>query len=318
MLWYVVRRLAALPLLVLLMSLIIFGLTQALPGNVAQMILGQYQNPEALAALEAKLGLKDPLYVQYGRWFGSVIRGQLGDSLVMDRPIAPILVDAFLRTLALAVLSIICVSIIGIGLGLAGAVKRGSAVDYATALIAFSGFSVPQFFTGIVLIVIFSGTLRWLPSSGFVSFGENPIQWARHLVLPVVTLTCTLIAHIAIQTRSSLLEVLESTYIRGARARGLVERVVLLRHALPNALLPTITILALNFGYLMGEVVVVETVFAYPGMGSLLVYALQQRDLPLIQACILVVCTTYVVASLAADVLYAYFNPRIRYSVSGG
>src|SRR5262245_55692230 len=156
MLWYVVRRLAALPLLVLLMSLIIFGLTQALPGNVAQMILGQYQNPEALAALEAKLGLKDPLYVQYGRWFGSVIRGQLGDSLVMYRPIAPILVNAFLRTLALAVLSIICVSIIGIALGLAGAVRRGSAVDYATALIAFTGFSVPQFFTGIVLIVIFS------------------------------------------------------------------------------------------------------------------------------------------------------------------
>lgn len=310
---YVIKRVLYLVVILVLLTIVVFSITQALPGDVAKMILGQYNDPTAIAALRLRLGLNDPLYVQYARWAGGVLHGDLGNSLVMGRPVGPMVADAFLKTLTLAICAMAIVTLLGTTLGVLGAIHRDGLIDYATAVFAFIGISVPEFFTGIVLIIVFSSLLHWFPSTGYVSPTESLGGWLQHAVLPLTTLAYALIAHVARQTRSSMLEVLQSNYVRAARARGLSEFVVLTRHALHNALLPTITIIALDFGWLIGEVVVIETVFAYPGLGSLLVYAIQQRDLPLIQACIFVVSAAYMVATLVADLLYAYVNPRIRY-----
>jgi peptide/nickel transport system permease protein len=314
---YVLKRLLYLAAILWALTVVVFGITQVLPGNVAKMIVGQLQDPQAIAAIEQKLGLHDPLPVQYWRWFTGVLHGDLGDSLVMQRPITPIVLDALRNTISLALISIVCVAVIGVGLGVLGAVHRGQWIDHAGSLLTFLGISVPEFFWGIVLILLFAGYFKLLPSTGATSFADNPAEWLRHLILPVVTVTFTLLAHVARQTRSSMLEVLHANYVRAARARGLPERVVVLRHALRNALLPTITVLTLDFGFLVGEIVVVETVFAYPGFGRLTVYAIQQRDLPLMQACIITVSAIYVLANLLADLLYAYFDPRIRYGTTG-
>jgi peptide/nickel transport system permease protein len=313
MLRYVVRRLIYLAAILAVLTVLIFGLTQALPGNVARMILGSYNAPETLRALEEKLGLKDPLPVQYWRWMKRFVRGDLGDSLVMDRPIAPVVAEAFRNSVALATLSMVSVTVIGIGLGIIGALRHRSLLDYASSIAAFAGISLPEFFWGIVLIVLFAGYFEILPASGIGEAGDDWLTWAQHLVLPVATMTLALVAHVSRQTRSNMLDVLQSNYVRAARAKGLPERLVIRKHALRNAMLPTITVLALDVGFLIGDFTVVETVFAYPGFGRLTVFAIQQRDLPLIQACTLLLAATYCLATVAADLLYAYFDPRIRY-----
>jgi peptide/nickel transport system permease protein len=177
----------------------------------------------------------------------------------------------------------------------------------------FLGISVPEFFWGIVLMLLFAGYFRWLPAAGYVPLADGFWPWLSHLLIPVATLTFTLLAHVSRLTRSSVLEELQSSYVRTARAKGLPERVILVRHALRNGLLPTITVLALDVGWLIGGIVVVETIFAFPGVGRLLMFAIQRRDLPLLQVTILIVTSVYCLANLAADLLYAYVNPRIRY-----
>ena len=310
---YVLRRLVYLVIILALLTVLIFGITQALPGNVARMILGSYNAPETLRALEEKLGLNDPLAVQYWRWVKRFARGDLGESLVMDRPIGPVVAEAFRNSLALAVLSILSVSVIGIGTGIVGALRHRRAADYLTSIAAFAGISLPEFFWGIVLIVLFAGYFEILPASGIGDANDDWVTWAQHLVLPVATMTLALVAHVSRQTRSNMLDVLQSNYVRAARAKGLPEHLVIRRHALRNAMLPTITVLALDVGFLIGDFAVVETVFAYPGFGRLTVFAIQQRDLPLIQACALLLAGAYCLATVAADLLYAYFDPRIRY-----
>jgi peptide/nickel transport system permease protein len=310
---YVLRRLVYLVVILALLTVLIFGITQALPGNVARMILGSYNAPETLRALEEKLGLNDPLAVQYWRWVRRFARGDLGESLVMDRPIGPVVGEAFGNSLALAMLSMVSVGVIGIGTGIVGALRHRRPADYLTSVAAFAGISLPEFFWGIVLIVLFAGYFEILPASGIGDAKDDWFTWAQHLVLPVATMTLALVAHVSRQTRSNMLDVLQSNYVRAARAKGLPERLVIRRHALRNAMLPTITVLALDVGFLIGDFAVVETVFAYPGFGRLTVFAIQQRDLPLIQACALLLAGAYCLATVAADLLYAYFDPRIRY-----
>jgi peptide/nickel transport system permease protein len=311
---FIARRLLYMLFVLWVITLIVFAITHLLPGNVAVMILGQYQNPELLAALEAKLGLNDPLPVQYWRWFRGILRGDLGRSVVMERPVAPILWERLLRSAGVAVLAIGCIAVLGIVLGAVAAVHENRPLDHAVSLTAFLGVSVPEFFWGIVLILVVAGYFNLLPSSGYVPLTESPLEWLKRIILPVFTLTLALIAHISRMTRSSLLDVLRSQYVRAARARGLPERSVLYGHALRNALLPTVTVLAVQFGGLMGGLVVVESVFAFPGLGGLFVYAVQQRDLPLIQATVVVVAACYALANLIADVLYTFLDPRIRYA----
>jgi peptide/nickel transport system permease protein len=313
MLVYLLKRISYIFCILVVMSILIFAITQVLPGNVARMIIGQFASEDSVKALEEKLGLNDPLQVQYWRWASSILRGDLGNSLIMERPIAPVLRDALQRSAVLAGMAFFFVTIIGIGLGVLAAVKQNQPTDHGISILTYFGISVPEFFWGIVLMLLFSRYLGWLPSSGYAPLSKGFWKWFSHLIAPTATLTFTLIAHVSRLTRSSMLETLRRPYITAARAKGLPERIVLGRHALPNALLPTITVLAIDVGWLFGGIVVIETVFAYPGLGRLLMFGIERRDIPLIQVSILVITAIYSFSNLIADLLYTYFNPRIRY-----
>ena len=313
---YVLQRLGAVVLILIAMSLLVLLATHALPSNTAALILGQYSTPETQAALEHKLGLDRPLPVQYWLWASRFLLGDMGQSMVMERPVAPMLWDAFDRSAILAVAAMAVVSIVGPALGLVAAVWRGRWPDHAASVFAYLGISLPEFYWGLVLILVFGSTFHLLPTSGAASLADGLGVFVAHLVLPVVTLTLTLLAHVARLTRSSMVEVLDSMYVKVARARGLPERIVVLRHALRNALLPTITVLAQDFGFLIGGIVAVETIFAYPGLGRMLIFSLERQDLPMMQAAILVLTAVFCLANLGADLLYAVVNPRIRYGGS--
>src|SRR5437667_1267671 len=287
MAFYIARRVAAIGLILVIISILIFAITQVLPGNVARMIAGQFATPDVIAAIEAKLGLNDPLVVQYGRWASRVLSGDLGKSLIMERPIGPMLRTALANSAMLAAVSLAVVAIAGVGLGIVAAIRHNTTLDHGISVVTFLGISVPEFFWGIVLILVFAGYLQWLPSGGAGDSASGAVS-LRHLVLPAATLTFALIAHVSRMTRSSMLETLASQYVLYARAKGLPERAVLMRHALRNALLPTITVLAIDVGLLIGGIVVVETVFSYPGLGRLLLLAIARQDPPHHQASTLV------------------------------
>jgi peptide/nickel transport system permease protein len=318
MIGYVIQRLFAILAILVVMSLIIFAVTQILPGNVAYVIAGQFATPDVVAAIELKLGLNDPVYVQYWRWASGILVGDLGQSMVMERPVAPLIMDALSASARLAAASFVCVTIFGIALGVAAAVKENKGLDHGVSFFTYLGISVPEFFWGIVLIIVFARYLDWLPSGGMGEAGDSLATRISYLVLPTATLTFTLIAHVSRMTRSSMIETLRSNYVRNARAKGLPERIVVVRHALRNALLPTITVLAIDVGWLIGGIVVVETVFSYPGLGRLMIFAIERHDLPLIQGSVLVIAAIYCVANLVADLLYAWFNPKIRYGGAVG
>lgn len=310
---FLLRRTAATLLVLWLMTLMVFGIVHLLPGSVAHMVLGEYATAEAIAALEARLGLNDPLPMQYWRWFTGLLRGDFGASLTMERPAAPLVLEALGRSAILAGVSLSLVAALGISLGIHSAVNKGSATDRALTLGQYFFIAVPEFFWCILVILFFAAWLGWLPATGYAPVAEaGVLGWLRHLVLPVSTLVLGLIAHVSRMTRSSMLEAVESRYVLAARAKGLPERVVLWRHALPNALLPTITVLAVDLGILIGGIVVVETVFAYPGLGRLLIYAIDNQDLPVMMGGMMVVTAVYAAANLLADLLYAALNPRIR------
>lgn len=315
MLAYTLTRLVYLALVLAVMSVLIFLVTQAMPGDVASMIAGQFASKEVVDAIAVKLGLDQPLIVQYGQWAAGILRGDLGRSLVLEQPIAPILMEALARSLVLAVVALAVVAVVGIGLGVLAAVQRGKLTDQLVSGISYLGIAVPDFFWAIVLVLIFGSYMKLLPTGGYAPISDGFLPWASHLVLPVVTLVLMLLARIARLTRSSMIDVLQTNYVKFARAKGMPESVVILRHALKNALLPTITVLAIDFGLILGGVVVIETIFSYPGMGRLLLFAIQRHDLPLIQATILVVSAAYCLANLTADLLYAFVNPKIRHGM---
>jgi peptide/nickel transport system permease protein len=315
---YALRRLGTVVFILVVMSLLVFLATHALPSNTAALILGQYRTPETVAALEHKLGLDLPLPVQYWNWARDILHGDLGQSLVMERPIAPMLWEAFGRSAILAVAAMVIVASVGVSMGIVAAVWRGRWPDHAVSVFAYLGISVPEFYWGLVLILVFAGTFHLLPASGIGNLSGGLGQYISFLVLPVVSLALGYLAHVSRLTRSSMAEQMDSMYVKVARARGLPERVVIVRHALRNALLPTITVLAQDFGFLIGGIVAIETIFAYPGLGRLLIFALQRQDLPLMQAAILVLTAVFCLANLAADLLYGIANPRIRYGGAVG
>ena len=313
MLLYTLKRLAFIAVILAVMSVLIFWATQVMPGDVSQMILGQFATDDQVRAVRARLGLDDPIHVQYLRWAAGILRGDLGTSMMMDRPIGPLIADAIQRSAVLAGISIVLVAVVGIWLGVFSAVHKDSAADHAVSVGTYFFISVPEFFWAIVVILVFAGYLGWFPATGYAPLADGFGTWLQHLVLPVATLVSGLVAHVSRLTRSSMIETMQSQYVVAARAKGLPERVVIRRHALRNALVPTITVLAIDVGLLMGGIVVVETVFSYPGLGRLLIFAIEQKDIPMVQAGILCVTAVYALANLAADLLYAFFNPRIRY-----
>ena len=309
---FLVRRLLGLVGVLLGMSVLIFGIIHLLPGNVAYAILGEFATPAAVAQLEARLGLNDPLAVQYWRWLSAILHGDFGVSIVMSRPAGPLIAEALGRSALLAGLSFGLIAAGGIALGLYAATHHGRMSDRLLTLVQFVLIAVPEFFWAILAVLLFASWLKLLPATGYAPLDAGVGNWAAHLVLPVLVLSFGLVAHISRLTRSSMLEVLDSRYVLAARARGLPPQRVLWRHALPNALLPAITVLAIDAGLLIGGIVVVETVFAYPGLGRLLVYAIERHDLPLLQVGMMVVTAVYAVANLAAELLYAALKPRIR------
>lgn len=313
---YVFGRLAMVVLVLVAVSILVFAITSVLPGNVAYLILGQFAPPEQVKALEIKLGLNDPIYAQYLRWAGRFATGDFGESMLMSRPVAPLVTEAILRSLTLASISFVLIAAIGVTLGVVAALRHNKPLDHGISVGTYLGIAVPEFFWSIVVILIFASWLGWLPSSGYEPLSTGVWNWAQHLIAPVMTLVFGHLAHVSRLTRSSMIEVLQSPYVTAARAKGLPERRVVVRHALRNALLPTITVLALDVGRLMGGIVVIETVFAYPGLGRLIVFSIQSRDIPTLQAAILVVAAIYALANLAADLLYAFLNPKIRYGRS--
>ncbi len=313
MIAYTFKRLLTVIAILAVMSVAIFSITQILPGDIAHMIVGQFATDDQIRAVRLRLHLDDPGYVQYLRWAAGLLHGDLGVSMMMERPLGPMIAEAIVRSAVLAGISIVLVAAIGIWLGVYSGVRRGTRVDRFISVGSYFFISVPEFFWAILVIMLFTGYLGWFPSTGYAPLSEGFWNWARHIVLPVATLVSGLVAHVSRLTRSSMIETMQAQYITAARAKGLPENVVVRRHALRNALVPTITVLAIDVGLLMGGIVVVETVFSYPGLGRLLIFAIEQKDLPLIQAGILAVTAVYALANLAADLLYAFFNPRIRY-----
>lgn len=311
---YLIKRLLYVGVTLSLVSFIVFGVTQLLPGNAAVMILGEFATETRIAAIEQQLGLNQAWYVQYGSWVGGILVGNWGESFVLAQPLGEVIETRLINSAQLAIVTMILVILIGVPLGVLAAVKKDSKLDMVITSTTYIGISVPEFVSGSLLILLFAGPVFGVfPSGGYESLSEGVVPWFERLLLPSATLTILLLAHVMRQTRSGMIETLQSEYVRTARLKGMTERAVVIKHALRNGLLPTVTVLALDTGYLMGGIIVVEEVFAYPGLGRLIVFSIQNRDLPTLQLTVLIVAATYAFANLAADLLYTYLDPRIDY-----
>ena len=304
MLPFVARRVAALALVLLAVSVLVFAILRLIPGDPAALIAGVDARPEEVERLRVVLGLDQPAYVQYGRYLGRVITGDLGRSLRSQEPVASDLATRFEASLLLASVSLAIALAVGLPAGVTAAVWRGTTWDSAMTTVSVLGASMPTFWLGLILIGFFSVRLGWLPTSGYGS--------AEYVVLPAVTLAAFSVASIARTARSCMLDALGYDYVRTARAKGLREGVVVGKHALKNALIPLVAVVGLQFGYLIGASAVTETVFTWPGIGLLLVDAIKHRDLPVIQGAVLLVAASFALVNLLVDLLYATLDPRIR------
>jgi len=310
--YYLAKRIIQIVFTIWIMSIVIFSITQILPGNVAYVIAGQFATPDQVAAIEQRLGLNNPVWLQYYNWASSALVGDFGTSFVMSRPVGSLVLEALARSAQMAGVAFLLIAAFGIVLGVFAGMRRGKTSDKVIVTLSWILVSIPQFFLAISLILLFSGIIGWLPATGYSPLSAGFGDWISHLALPVVTLVMGLVSHVTSLQRASMIEALSSMYVRVARAKGLSESKVITRHALRNALVPTVTVLSLDLGILMGGIVVVETVFSYPGLGRLMMTAVEQKDLPLLQASILVVTVIYSVANLAADLCYAALDPRVR------
>ncbi|HUL97591.1 MAG TPA: ABC transporter permease [Usitatibacter sp.] len=312
MLDYLVRRLAAIVPTLFFVSILIFGLQQLLPGDPAIAMAGEERDPAAIAYLRAKFHLDDPLPVRYGYWLKGVLQGDLGDSVRIQRPVTQLIVEKLPVTVELALLAMTIALTIGMTAGVVAAVKKDTAWEYAANALALWGISTPNFWLGILLILLFAVKLGWLPASGYVSPFEDLRANLAAMVMPAFVLGNGFAAVLMRHTRSAMLQVLSSDYVRTARAKGLAERVVVLRHALRNALTPVITLGALELGGLLSGAVLTEQVFSIPGFGKLIVDAVFNRDYSVVQGVVLFTATVYLTLNLLADIAYFLVNPRMR------
>ncbi len=312
---WLLRRLGAILLVLLIVSFAVFGITQLLPGNAAVMILGEFATPDQRHAMELTLGLEHPWWQQYLHWLGGILRGDWGASVGLARPVLPLIGNALARSAVLAGATLVTVCLIAVPVGVAGALLRGTVVDLVIGLFAYLGCSVPEFVTATLLLVLLAGPdTGWFPAGGFTPLSDGIGPFLAHMVLPVMTLSLILVAHLSRQVRSEMSDVMQSDYIRAATMKGLPLRRIVLVHALRNALTPAVAVLSLDVGYLLGGILVVEEVFAWPGLGRLMIYAVQNRDLPLMQAATLVMAAAYTLSNLAADIIIALLDPRVHYA----
>jgi peptide/nickel transport system permease protein len=309
---YLLRRVASIVPTLILVSMLVFGLQQLLPGDPAVILAGEDRDPGVVAYLHEKLHLDEPLPVRYAYWIGGVIRGDLGESLRVQMPVVDLVLEKLPVTLQLASMAIVIAILIGVTAGVVSAVKKDTAWDYAANVFALWGLSTPNFWLGILLILLFAVQLGWLPASGYVSPFEDLKGNLAAMIMPAFVLGNAFAAVLMRHTRSAMLQVLSADYVRTARAKGLSERVVVLKHALRNALVPVITLGALGFGELLGGTVLTETVFTIPGFGKLIVDAVFNRDYAVVQGVVLVTATAYILLNLLADFAYYLVNPRMR------
>lgn len=285
------------------------------PGDPAKIILGTKATEESLAQLRTELGLDLPVYQQYLKWIGNVLQGDWGRSILMKMEVLPLILEYFKATFLLTLVSAALATLSGILFGVMAAAKKHTLVDRSLMFLALAGFCMPVFWLGIILQIVFGLTLDWLPISGMNSPGESgTVDMLKHLILPAVSLSVGSGAIIARMTRSSMLEVLQNDYIRMARAKGIKERKVIYKHALKNAFIPIITVIGMQIGFLLAGAVLVEMVFSWPGIGTLMVKGILARDFPLVQGIILFVASSYVLMNLLVDIVYAYLDPRISYN----
>jgi len=312
MLGFLARRLGTVVPTLVLVSMLIFGLQQLLPGDPAKILAGEEQDPTVIAYLHQKLHLDEPLPVRYAYWMAGVLRGDLGESVRNQQPVLDLVLQKLPVTAELAVLAMTIALLIGIPAGVAAAVGRGTAWDLGANAFALWGLSTPNFWLGILMILLFSVQLGWLPASGYVSPFEDLGANLAAMIMPAFVLGNALAAVLMRHTRSAMLQVLSADYIRTARSKGLRETPVVLRHALRNALVPVVTLGALEFGTLLSGAVLTEQVFTIPGFGKLIVDAVFNRDYAVVQGVVLVTATAYIGLNLLADLAYFALNPRLR------
>lgn len=304
------RVLAAIPT-VLLVSVAVFLLIRAIPGDPAEIMLGEGADPASLATFRSELGLDRPLPLQFFLWAGHVLQGDLGQSIFLHQPVGSLVWQRLLLSASIILLAVGIAAAIAVVAGLFAAWRQNKPSDLAVVAAATVGLSLPSFWIGLLLLLVFGIKLGWLPVVGYVSFSDDPGRSWQYLVLPVATLVIVEVGVLTRMARASAVEVLRLEYITHARAKGLSERAVLLRHALPNAFAPTLTMVGIVIGSLLGGIAVVETVFTLPGLGRLIVEAIYARDYPVIQGCLLVIAVAYVLVNLIVDLLYPVFDPRV-------
>jgi peptide/nickel transport system permease protein len=310
---YLVKRLISLVPILFGVTVMVFLLVHMIPGDPAAAMLGTEATPDAVQALRQEMGLDRPLPVQYLTWLGKAVKGDLGRSLHARAPVGELIGEKFAATAELGLVATVISLVIAIPAGIVSAVRKNTLLDYVATLTSLFGVSMPSFWLGIALILFFGLRLRWLPAGGYTPFSQAPLENLRYVLLPAISLGAGLAGVVARQTRSAMLEVLREDFIRTARAKGLAERVVIYRHALRNSLIPIVTVVGLQVGRILGGVVITETIFAWPGIGKLVVDGIFARDFPVVQAVTLVMAFSFVLINLVVDMLYGYFDPRIRY-----
>ena len=309
---YFIRRIGFIIVTLILASIIIFSITQFLPGDVAQVILGQFATEVAIANLREELGLNEPAHIQYLTWAGNFVRGDWGDSLVSRMPIRPIVTQRLVNSAMLAGLALLIYVPLGIILGVIAALKRDKLPDQMITGISMAFVGLPEFVSGLLLISFLAIGAGWFPANSSIDPDSTFLQSLPYLILPAITVSLTGLGYVARMTRSGTIDVLKSDYVRAAELKGLPGSQVLIRHVLRNSLLPTVTIVAMGIGWLLGGLIVTEAVYGYPGLGRLLVYGIQRQDLPIIQAGSMIIVAVYSISNLVADILYGLLNPRIR------
>ncbi len=310
---YALRRLWQMVPVMFIVSIAVFSIIHLIPGSPAENIAGPNANEAQIAILEAKMGLDQPLYRQYLIWIGDVLTGDLGESFINGYPVSKLMLQRIPATLELALAAAIIGILIAFPLGILAALRPGSIFDIATTTLSALSFAVPGFFLLILFILLFSVELRWLPPSGRPDFFEEPVLHMKSLILPAVTLGIGVAAKLMRYLRSSLLEVLDQDYVRTAHSKGLRGSVVVTKHSVPNALIPVVTILGLQLGDLLSGAIIIETIYAWPGVGRLTIQAIHNRDYSILQANVLFIVGAFLLVNLIADLTYGFLDPRIRY-----
>jgi peptide/nickel transport system permease protein len=312
MISYLIRRISFIILTLLLASIIIFSVTQLLPGDVAGIILGQFATEQAIINLREELGLNRPLHIQYLDWAGNFIRGDWGNSLTSRLPVRPMVMQRLGNSAMLAGLALLIYVPLGIFFGVIAALKRDKWPDQLISGVSMAFVGLPEFVSGLLLITFLAIGTGWFPANSSIDVESTFAEALPYLILPAITVSLTGLGYIARMTRSGTIDVLRTDYIRAADLKGLPARQVLIKHVLRNSLLPTVTVVAMGIGWLLGGLIVTEAVYGYPGLGRLIVYGIQRQDLPLIQASSMIVVGIFSLSNLAADILYGFLNPRIR------